>query len=237
VQTREVEYEAEGLQLMGRLAIPDGDDVRPGVVIAHEGPGLDDFQRERANRMAELGYVAFALDYHGGGTLVASREDMNSRLDALSDDLDRMRAIGRAGLDVLRNERRTDRSKLAALGYCFGGSMALELARGGEDLKAVVGFHPGMTTTRPEDARNIVGRVLMCVGTDDPYITLEDRLAFEDEMRAGGVDWQMILYGGVGHSFTHPLAQSQLPGLQYDARADADSWQAMVALLEHVFAA
>src|SRR3954469_13685261 len=173
--------------MIGRLALPDGDDVRPAVLIAHEGPGLDEYQKERAGQFAELGYVAFALDYHGGGNVLADAEEMMRRLGALGGDPDRVRALGRAGLDVLLGEPRADVSKVAAVGYCFGGTMVLELARGGADLKAVVGFHPGLSTVRPEDARNITGKVLVCVGTEDTFIPLEQRLAFEEEMRAGGV--------------------------------------------------
>ena len=105
-------------------------------------------------------------------------------------------------------------------------------------MRAVVGFHPGLGTTRPEDARNITGKVLMCVGTEDPFIPLEQRLAFEEEMRAGGVDWRMNLYGGVEHSFTHRWAElAEIPGVKYDELADQRSWRAMTDLFDEVFSA
>ena len=207
VTTRDVEYDAGGTRMVGRLALPDGEGVRPAVLIAHEGPGLDDYQKDRAGTFAELGYVAFALDYHGGGQVLPDREEMMTRLAALSADPDRTRALGRAGLEVLLREPRADASKVAAVGYCFGGTVVLELARGGADLKAVVGFHPGLGTVRPQDARNITGKVLMCVGSEDPFIPVEQRLAFEAEMRAAGVDWRMYLFGGAEHTFTHPWAE------------------------------
>ena len=139
---------------------------------------------------------------------------MMARLGVLWEQSDRTRALAGAGLEVLLAEPRTDTSKVAAIGYCFGGALALELARGGADLKAVVGFHPRLSTVRPHDASNITGKVLACVGSEDPLIGVEERPAFEEEMRAGGVDWRMHLYGAQ-HSFTHPWAgPRESPGAQ-----------------------
>ncbi len=236
VSTKDIAYEVDGVEMVGRLATPDGDGKRPAVLIAHEGSGLDDYQKTRAEQFAELGYVAFALDYYGGGKPLPDRDEMMTRLGGLSDDPDRIRAISRAGLEQLLGEPRADAAKVAAIGYCFGGTMVLELARSGADLKAVVGFHPGLDTARPEDARNITGKVLVCVGTEDPFIPPEQRLAFEDEMRAGGVDWRMNLYGGAEHSFTHPWAElASIPGVTYHEPTDARSWRAMCDLLDEVF--
>ncbi|CAM5428718.1 hypothetical protein SANTM175S_05901 [Streptomyces antimycoticus] len=149
VTTRRIEYSVDGTAMVGHLALPGGTDRRPAVLIAHEGPGLTDHQRERADRLAELGYVAFALDYHGGGRFIEDREEMFARVDELLADPDRMRALAGAGLAVLTAEPRADTSRLAAIGYCLGGTMALELARGGADLKAVVGFHPSLRPPAP----------------------------------------------------------------------------------------
>jgi dienelactone hydrolase len=237
VTTRDISYEADGRTMVGTLALPDGTDRRPGVLVCHEGPGLDDHARSRAVRLAEeLGYVAFALDYHGGGVPLADRDQMMARLGEFRADLARARAIGTAGLDVLRAEPRTDVDQLAAIGYCFGGTLALELARGGADLKAVVGFHSGLATARPEDARDITGKVLALIGADDPIVDVDQRRAFEEEMRAGGVDWQLVVYGGAVHSFTNPRATTiDLPGIAYDERTDRRSWQAMLDLFAEVF--
>lgn len=237
VSTTDVTYEVDGRSMIGRLALPDGEDRRPGILLAHEGPGLDDYQRERARRFAELGYVAFALDYHGGGGLMADRAEMMARLDALWEDSERIRGLGRAGLDVLLAEPRTDATKVAGLGYCFGGAIVLELARAGEELKAVVGFHPRLATKRPQDAVNIRAKVLVCVGSEDPIIPAEERLAFQDEMDAANVDWRMILYGGAVHSFTHPRADRVgIPGIGYHKASDERSWRAMTDLLDEAFA-
>jgi dienelactone hydrolase len=234
--TRDIAYQADGTTMIGRLALPDGDDQRPAVLIAHEGNGLDAFQKSRAERFAALGYVAFALDYYGGGQPLTDRDTMMARLAQIRESAERSRALGRAALDVLLAEPRADRSRVAAVGYCFGGTLMLELARTGADLKAVVGFHPGLFTTRPQDSANIRAKVLVCVGTEDPLIPLEHRLAFEAELRAANVDWQMHLYGRTEHSFTHPNAdQSGLPGLKYSQSADQRSWRAMLDLFDEVF--
>jgi dienelactone hydrolase len=234
---RDLEYFADGRMMIGRLALPDGDDLRPAVLLAHEGSGLDDYQKGRAERFADLGYIAFALDYHGGGNVIGDREAMRARLDFLWEDPVRIRSLAQAGLDVLLAERRTDRTRVAAIGYCFGGALALELARSGADLKAVVGFHPRLATKRPHDAGNIKGRVLVCLGSDDPLIQVDERLNFEQEMRAGGVDWQVNMYGGAEHSFTHPWADLiEVPGLGYHRAADERSWRAMLDVLADVLA-
>lgn len=232
----DVSYEVDGRTMVGRLVVPDGDGRRPGVLVAHEGNGLDPFQKERAERFAELGYVAFALDYHGGGEPLADRDAINARLTELYEDAGRARAVARAGLDVLLAQPEVDGAKVAAVGYCFGGTLVLELARTGADLKAVVGFHPGLETTRPEDSARITGRVLVCVGADDPIVPTEQRQAFEAEMRAAGVDWRMNLYGGAKHSFTHPRAASAgVDALAYHQLTDERSWRAMLDLFDEVF--
>jgi dienelactone hydrolase len=156
----------------------------------------------------------------------------------VSGDIERIRARGRAGLDALLAEPRTDPSRVAAIGYCFGGTLVLELARSGADLRAVVGFHPGLDVSRPRDSANITCSVLLCVGADDPHVTAEHRAAFEQDMRAAGVDWRINLYGGVEHSFTHPRAGAPdvelPPGLRYDRRADERAWRAMLDLFDEV---
>ncbi len=236
VTTRDISYDADDRTMVGTLALPDGSERRPGVLVCHEGPGLDNHARDIAVRLAELGNVAFALDYHGDGRPLVDRNQMMERIGELRADPLRTRAIGTAGLDVLRAEERTDPDRLAAIGYCFGGTVSLELARSGADLKAVVGFHSGLGTARSEDARDIRGKVLALIGADDPLVPSADRLAFEEEMRAGGVDWTLIVYGGAQHSFTRPGADgADFPGVRYDEATDRRSWRAMLDLFEEVF--
>ena len=234
--TRDITYEADGRTMVGTLALPDGNDQRPGVLVCHEGPGLDDHARAVAARLAdELGYVAFALDYHGGGKPLENRDDMMARIGEFRTDPLRTRAIGTAGLDVLCAEPRTDPDRLAAIGYCFGGTLSIELARGGADLKAAVGFHAGLGTARPEDAEHIKGKVLALIGADDPIVNNDQRREFEEEMTAGAVDWQLVVYGGAVHSFTNPRAgQIDLPGIAYHESTDRRSWQAMCDLFAEV---
>lgn len=230
---KDIEYAFEGRRLVGHLAVDDQrTGKRPAVLIAHEGPGLDDHAKGRAERLAGLGYIAFALDYHGDGKPLP-RDGMMERLGALMGDPDRTRALGRAGLEVLLAQEEADPGRVAAIGYCFGGTLALELARSGADLAAVVGFHSGLSTSRPEDARNIKGSVLVCIGADDPLVPAAQRVGFEEEMRAAGVDWRMNLYGGAVHSFTNPGADpSAFAGVAYHRPTDERSWRAMLDLFD-----
>jgi dienelactone hydrolase len=233
---RRIEYTAEGIDMVGFLVTPDGDGRRPGVLVSHEGPGQSDHERGVARRLAELGYVAFALDYNGGGDRIPDRDQMFQRIGVLIGDQEQTRRLGRAGLEQLLGEPRVDPDRIAAIGYCFGGTMSLELGRAGEDVKAIVGFHAGLGSARPEDARNIRGRVLACIGADDPIVPPEERQAFEREMRAGGVDWRLNVYGGAQHSFTNPAAaEANLPGIVYDQRTAERSWRAMLDLFDETF--
>ncbi len=232
----DVPYEADGRNMIGHLAFDDARaGPRPAVLVAHEGPGLDQHAKDIAEKLAALGYAAFALDYNGGGRPLAM-DQVTERIGALSADPERLGQVARAGLDVLLAEAPADPGRVAAVGYCFGGVVSLELARTCADLRAVVGFHPGYMPPRPAESRNIRASVLMCSGTEDPFATPEQRLGFEAEMREAGVaDWRIELYGGVGHSFTHPEAgQFGLPGVAYDARADRRSWQSMLQLFDEV---
>jgi len=235
MQIADIEYSCRGLRLVGQIAVDDSrQGRRPAVLVAHEGNGLTDHAKNSARKLAELGYVAFALDYYGDGKPLPE-DQIVARCTALINDPLLTRTIGHAGLDTLLSSEYADPSNVAAIGYCFGGTMSLELARDGADLKAVVGFHSGLATTRPEDASNITGSVLVCIGAEDPLIPPEQRLAFEEEMRAGGVDWRLNLYGGAVHSFTNPAADGSNPVLAYEPQADARSWRAMLDLFTERF--
>jgi dienelactone hydrolase len=180
--------------------------------------------------------VAFALDYQGGGVSMTDREAMMARLDQLWHDPERTRELAGAGLNILLNQPRVDPTKVAAIGYCFGGHLVLELARAGTNLAVVVGFHPRLATPRPLGAANIIAKVLVCVGTEDPLISVGERLMFEEQMRAAGVDWRINLYGGAQHSFTHPeVDRIGVPGLRFDPISAARSWRAMLDLFDETF--
>jgi dienelactone hydrolase len=234
VQTRDIEYHHDGKRYVGHLAEPDGEGPVPAVLVCHEGPGLDEHAKGMAIRLADLGFLAFALDYHGDGQPLELSQ-IREKLGPLRESAELTRAIGGAGLDVLLAQPRVDPERVAAIGFCFGGTMALELAREGRDLQAVVGFHSGLQTTRPDDARNIRGTVLVCIGADDPMIPPEQRADFEQEMRAAGIDWRMNLYGGTVHSFTNPNAgRLNNPAVAYHELSAVRSWRAMLDLFDEV---
>lgn len=235
METKTISYDFDGTEMIGYLALPDASGPRPGVLVSHEGPGLDEHAKSKAERLAALGYVALALDYHGGGQCFIDLATTRAKLGPLMGDPDRIRGLGKAGLGVLLDQPQVDPARVAAIGYCFGGTMSLELARAGTDLKAAIGFHSGLATARPEDAANITAKVLVCIGADDPLIPAEQRAAFEAEMRAGKVDWRMNLYGRAAHSFTNPNAgRLGIPGIAYDQVTDERSWRAMLDLFAEV---
>jgi len=235
MHSEEIEYHIDGVRYVGHLALPDGDDARPAVLVCHEGPGMTDHARWRADRLAdELGYVAFALDYWGDGKPLAP-EDVPAKLGAMMGDQATTRRRALAGLELLLAQPRADRTKVGAMGYCFGGTMSLELGRGDAPVHAIVGFHSGLANATPADAANITGKVLVCLGVDDPIIPPAQRQAFEDEMNAAGVDWQMLLHSGAGHSFTNKLADGTRPGFQYHEPSDLRSWRAMAGHFQEVF--
>jgi dienelactone hydrolase len=208
VTTRRVEYLADGLTMVGRLALPTGDDRRPAVLIGPEGSGLSDFQRRRADTLAELGYVALAFDIHGGGRWLEP-EEMLARCMPLLADPDRMRGIGHAALDVLLGEARTDPNRVAAIGYGTGGAIVLELGRDGAELRAI-GTINALTTGRPGEAARIRCPVWAGVGSEDPIQPAEQRDAFAREMQAAGVDWRLVIYGGAQHALP-PSADTSRP--------------------------
>ena len=232
MQTRDIEYRADGARLVGQYVVDDGKTGKqPGVLVCHEGPGLTEHTKKIAARLAGLGYAAFAMDYHGDGKPLANLADARPRITAWITDPTGIRARAAAALDVLKSQKEVDATRLAAIGYCFGGTTSLELGRAGCDLKAIVGFHSGLATARPQDAVNIKGKVLVCIGADDPIIPPEQRADFEKEMKAAGVDWRLQLYGGAGHSFTNPAADSRgMEGFFYHEATDRRSWNAMIEL-------
>ena len=235
ITTETIEYELDGVRYVGYMATPTGDDPRPAVLVCHEGPGMTEHVRHRARRLArELGYVAFALDYWGNGEPLPPA-DVPAKLGGLMADQATTRRRARAGLDILLAHPRSDRERVGAMGYCFGGTMSLELGRDGAPVHAIVGFHSGLGNAAPDDARNITGKVLVCIGVDDPIIPPAQRAAFEAEMNAAKVDWQMVLHSCAGHSFTNKTMDGTRPGFVYHEPSDIRSWRAMAAHFHEVF--
>ena len=239
MQHETLTYEADNLTMKSELFFEPAAGPRAGVLVFPEAFGLGEHAISRAERLAALGYVALACDLHGNRELVDDLQQAIGLLQPMYADPSKTRARAKAGLQALTARTEVDASRIAAIGFCFGGTMALELARSGADLAAVVGFHSGLATAAPKtDARNIKARVLVCIGADDPLIPPEQRTEFETEMRDAGVDWQMHLYGKTVHSFTNQMAAKRnMPDtIRYSADADARSWVSLQELFSETLA-
>lgn len=219
-------YAVGGQTFQAYLADPEGSGRRPGVLIAHEAPGLTDHPKRRARMVAELGYVALAADLYGDGRVAQKPEEAQQLMAPLREDIPRLRQHTRAGFDALASLPNVDPIRLGAMGYCFGGLAVLELARMGAPLAGIVTFHGILGTNTPDDARNITAKILVCTGAEDLLVPPEQIASFADEMTKAGVDWQVVTYGGAKHAFTNPGARHP-PMLEYNASADARSWEAM----------
>ena len=228
MKTETLTYSAGDTTFQGYLADPEGSGRRPGVLVVHEAPGLNDHPKRRARMLAELGYVALAVDMYGGGRVAGpGGDDAMKLMGALREDNDKLRRHVRAGFDALVARPNVDPKRIGAMGYCFGGLCVLELARSGAALAGVVSFHGILSTKTPEDAKNVTAKILVCTGAEDPLVPPDQVAAFAAEMTKANVDWQVITYGGAKHAFTNPDAGGRIPGLAYNANADARSWEAM----------
>lgn len=234
LRTEVTEYRHGDVVLEGYMAYDDSvKGKRPGVLVVHEWMGHNPYVRMRADKLARLGYAAFAIDMYGKGVRAKDSKEAASLAGIYKGNRALMRARAQAGLDVLAKHPMVDPSRVAAIGYCFGGTTVLELARSGAPLRAVVSFHGGLDTPSAEDARNIRGKVLALHGGDDPYVKPAEVAAFQEEMRRAGVDWQFVTYGGAVHSFTNPDAgNDNSKGAAYNEKADRRSWEAMKAFFE-----
>jgi len=237
VQTKTVEYKQGDAVLEGYLAWDDavkGD--RPAVLVVHEWNGINPYIRKHVEQLAGMGYVAFAADIYGKGIRPSTPEESGKLAGKYKGDRPLLRARVNAALDILRAQAHVDPKRIAAIGYCFGGTTVLELARSGAGIVGAVSFHGGLDTPNPDDAKKIKGKVLALSGGDDPYVPAAQRAAFEDEMRKAGVDWQLVAYGGAVHSFTNPGAGADpSKGAAYNEKADKRSWEAMKAFFGEIF--
>lgn len=239
IETKTVEYRQGDARLVGYLAVPrDAKGPLPGVLVVHEWMGLNDYAKHRAEQLAKLGYVALAADIYGEGKVAADVNEAKALSSSYKKDRGLLRARAAAGLAVLKAQPGVSAQQIAAIGYCFGGTTVLELARGGAELAGVVSFHGGLDTPAPQDAKNIRAKVLALHGADDPYVPADQVAAFEQEMRAGGVDWHLVAYGGAVHGFTNPAnGNDNSKGAAYNTAADARSWAAMRQFFTELFAA
>ena len=224
-----VEYKAAGKTFEGYVVYDDAaKGAQPGVLVTHDWMGLTDKTKERADMVAKLGYVAFAVDVYGKGVRPANSDEAGKLAGQYKGDRKLLRERMEAGLKELKAMKSVDKKRLAVIGYCFGGTAALELARDGADLKDVVTFHGGLDSPNPADGKKIKGKVLALHGADDPFVPSKDVDAFEDELRQAGVDYQIVRYGHAVHSFTDKSAGTDnSKGAAYNPTADARSWQAM----------
>jgi dienelactone hydrolase len=237
VKTKVIEYRQGDTTLEGYLAWDDAKTAkRPGVLIVHEWNGINDHMKLRAQMLARLGYVAFAADIYGKGIRPAAPSEAAKTAGIYKNDRHLLRARASAGLDQLKKQKFVDPQRIAAIGYCFGGTAVLELARDAADMRGVVSFHGGLSTPAPQDAKNIKAKVLALHGADDPFVKAEEVAAFQDEMRKGGVDWQFASYGNAVHSFTNKAAGSDnSKGAAYNEKADRRSWEAMKVFFAEIF--
>ena len=237
--TKTVEYRQGETVLEGYLAYDDAvKEKRPGVLVIHEWKGLGLYEKARADQLAALGYVAFAADIYGKGVRPATPELASAEAAKYrGTDRSLMRARAAAGLEKLASFKEVDPDRLAAIGYCFGGTAALELARSGANLKGAVSFHGSLDTPIPADAMKIRGKVLVLHGADDPHVPPAQVADFQHEMRMAKVDWQMIYYGGAVHSFSNiNSGNDPTKGAAYNEKADRRSWEAMKQFFVEIFA-
>jgi dienelactone hydrolase len=238
VQTQEVEYHSGETPLQGFFAWDDAQTGRrPGVLVVHEWWGNNHHAHEQATRLAEAGYVAFALDMFGKGKVTTHPADAQSFVAEATKDPALTKARFDAGLDELRRNPHVDPSKIAVIGYCFGGTVALNMARSGEDLAAVITLHGGLKLSVPAEKGKIKARkILVLTGGADPMVGPELVASFEKEMKDAGADVRVVTYPGAKHGFTNRDAdQMGVAGVAYDPDADRKSWQEVLALLKDVF--
>jgi dienelactone hydrolase len=237
VRSQLVEYKEGDTVLEGYLAYDDvGPAKRPGVLVVHAWMGIDDNARRRADMLAQLGYVAFVADIYGKGVRPKTRDEAAKQAGSYKKDRALLRKRVTAGLATLVKQARVDGTKTAAIGYCFGGTTVLELARSGAAVGGVVGFHGGLDSPSPADGKHIKAKVLALHGASDPGISATDKAAFVKELTDAKVDWQLVEYGNAVHCFTHQDAGNDPSrGCAYDATADARSWAAMRVFFDELF--
>lgn len=236
IRVESVRYDHEGTALLGVLAKDAAiSGPRPAVLVVHDWHGVNEHVEARVTMLARLGYVAFGADVYGEG--VRPGDDTAAQVaGSFYQDLTLMRARTQAGLDRLREDPDVDHSRIVVMGYCFGGSAALELARTGADVVGAVSFHGNLLTHESSDAAAIRAKLLVLTGAADPVVPDAKVAAWQDEMRAApSVDWQVVTYAGAMHAFAVPGTDAPDHGAQYQERADRRSWQALEVFLAEVF--
>lgn len=232
-----IEYKQGDTVLEGYFVYDDAvEGKRPGVIVVHDWMGFGEYGNRRADELAKLGYVALAVDIYGKGVRPKDAKEASEQAGKYKSDRALLRQRVLAGFNELKKNPMVDTAKTAAIGYCFGGTTVLELARSGADVTGAVSFHGGLSTPTPEDAKNIKAKVLVLHGADDPYVPAEEVGAFQKEMREANADWQMVYYSGAVHSFTRKDAgNDNSKGAAYNEKADKRSWEAMKQFFGEIF--
>ncbi len=240
IRSEIINYQIAGKPFQGYLSYDDSiSGKRPGVLVVHEWWGHNAYARKRADMLAKLGYTAFALDMYGAGNLAKHPDDAQKFMQATLADIKTVEARFNAAKLLLQKQLTVDPTKIAAIGYCFGGGIVLNMVRQGNDLSGVVSFHGSLATKTVAKANQVKAKILVLNGADDPFVTAEQILSLKQEMKTAGVELDFVNYPGVKHSFTNPDAdkfgkQFNLP-LAYNAKADEDSWQRMQQFLKKIF--
>ena len=236
IETRELTYQIDGISFHGFYAFDNTiSHKRPGILIAHDWTGLTDFTRNKAKKLAELGYVGFALDMYGEGKTGASKEEKMQLMQPLVNDRHLLFNRMQGAMNALQNLDIVNSSALGVIGFCFGGLCALDLARSSSEIKGVVSFHGGLTSPPSAKLQHIMSKILVLHGYEDPLVPKEQIPAFEAEMTEKNADWQIHIYGNAMHSFTNPDANDKSFGTVYNALADKRSWLAMKNFFNEVF--
>jgi dienelactone hydrolase len=236
IVAQEVSYRDGETDLRGWLVYDAAKPASPGVLVVHQWMGLTAYEKDRARQLAEQGYVAFCADVYGGGRTAKDAGEAGQLAAQFKGNRALFRSRLNAALAALRRSPTVDPRRCAAIGYCFGGTGVLELARSGADVLGVVSFHGGLDSPTPADGQNIKAKVLVLHGADDPYVPKADIAAFEQELRSAGVDYQFIAYSGAVHAFTQPMAGNDPSrGAAYNERADRRSWIAMSDFFQEIF--
>ncbi len=240
IKSEEISYEADGLTMNGFIAYDANQSgPRPGILVVHEWWGHNDYARERASQLAEMGYVALAVDMYGDGKQADHPEDAGKFAGQVFSNIDGAMARLSKAMEVIKNNKATDSTKIAAIGYCFGGGVVLHAARFGLPLKGVVSFHGSLGTETPAQADQVSSKVLVCHGADDEFVAPETIDVFKKEMEDAGVDYIFKSYEGAVHSFTNPgstaIGEKFGMNLAYNESADKASWAEMTAFFETIF--
>lgn len=240
--TRKIEYSLEGKIFQGFLAVKKERPKQPGILLAHAWQGQDDFVREKAKWLAEIGYVGFAIDLYGGGVFVESKEEARNLMLPLFVDRKELQKRIKAAYETLKKQPEVDEDRIGAIGFCFGGLTVIELLRSGIGVKGVVSFHAVIGDTMGETkaktvpiAKGSSGSILILHGYDDPLVTQKDIQVLQEELDQVGIDWQMNIYGHTMHAFTNPKANEGSIGLLFNPKTNRRAWESMQLFFAELF--